>query len=247
MGLPAGWEPTFANPDVRAAFTNYTLWLVREFHPKYLGLASEINTYMDAHPEDAANYISLYHSVYTLVKAEAPDTQIFVTFQWEDLNNLFAMAAEGRQPYVTNWDQVEVFEPNLDLWVISSYPFTVFKTGAEIPADYYTPLLSRTSKPLAIAEGGFTTLPTPPFQGDELSQVDYLNAIHNQIGERLNFWVYLLLNDFNLNSYAKMMRKDGLSDENINTLGMFASVGLRQFNGTPKPALSTWDSFRNQP
>ena len=66
-------------------------------------------------------------------------------------------------------------------------------------------------------------------------------------GERLKFWVYLLLNDFNLNSYAKMMRKDGLSDENINTLGMFASVGLRQFDGTPKPALSIWDSFRNQP
>ena len=180
MGLPDGWEPSFANPDVRAAFTNYTLWLVREFHPRYLGLASEINTYMDAHPEDAANYISLYQSVYALVKAEAPETQIFVTFQWEDLNNLFSMAAEGRQPYDTNWDQIEAFEPNLDLWVISSYPFTVFQSGAEIPADYYTPLLSRTSKPLAVAEGGFTSRPTPPFQGDEQSQVDYLNAIHNQ-------------------------------------------------------------------
>jgi hypothetical protein len=245
MGLPGGWEPSFANPDVRAAFTNYTLWLVHEFHPRYLGLASEINTYMDAHPEDAANYISLYHSVYTLVKAEAPETQIFVTFQWEDLNNLFSMAAEGRQPFDTNWDQIEAFEPNLDLWVISSYPFAVFESGADIPPDYYTPLLSRTSKPLAVAEGGFTSLPTPPFPGNEQSQVDYLNAIHNQLGgERLDFWVYLLLNDFNLDSYAKMMRKDGLSDDNVNTLGMFASVGLRQFDGTPKPALQVWDSFR---
>ena len=237
IGLPDGWDPSFANPDVRAAFTNYTLWLVREFHPRYLGLASEINTYMDAHPEDAANYISLYQSVYAMVKAEAPETQIFVTFQWEDLNNLFSMAAEGRQPYDTNWDQIEAFEPNLDLWVISSYPFAVFQSGAEIPSDYYTPLLSRTSKPLAVAEGGFTSRPTPPFPGDEQSQMDYLNAIHIQLGgERLDFWVYLILNDFNLDSYAKLMRKDGLSDENINTLGMFASVGLRQFDGTPKPA-----------
>jgi hypothetical protein len=245
IGLPDGWEPSFANPDVRAAFTNYTLWLVREFHPRYLGLASEINTYMDAHPEDAANYISLYHSVYTLVKAEAPETQIFVTFQWDDLNNLFDMAAEGRQPYDTNWDQIEVFEPNLDLWVISSYPFAVFQSGAEIPPDYYTPLLSRTSKPLAVAEGGFTSRPTPPFPGDEQSQVDYLNAIHTQLGgQRLAFWVYLILNDFNLDSYAKLMRQQGLSDENINALGMFASVGLRQFDGKPKPALPVWDSFR---
>lgn len=248
LGLPFGWQANFANPQVRAAFTNYTLWLVRQFHPRYLGLASEINTYMDAHPEDAANYVSLYHSVYALVKAEAPETQVFVTFQWEDLNNLFASAAEGRQPYDTNWEQMEIFEPNLDVWVISSYPFVVFPSGADLPADYYTPLLSRTSKPLAVAEGGFTSRPNPPLPGDEQSQVDYLNAIHTQIGgERLVFWVYLLLNDFDLDSYAKMMRQQGLSSENVTTLGLFASVGLRDFDGRPKPALQTWNSFRNIP
>jgi hypothetical protein len=246
MGLPAGWEPSFANPDVRTTFTNYTLWLVREFHPQYLGLASEINTYLDAHPDDAANYISLYHSVYALVKAEAPETQVFVTFQWEDLNNLWEVAAEGRTAYDTNWDQVEAFEPNLDVWAISSYPFAAFPSGADIPADYYTPLLSRTSKPLAVAEGGFTSRANPPFPGDEGSQVDYLNAIHEQLGgERLKFWVYLLLNDFDMDSYAKMMRQQGLSEGNITSLGMFESVGLREFDGNPKPAMQVWDGFRN--
>ncbi len=248
MGLPFGWEASFANPQVRTAFTNYTLWIVRQFHPRYLGLASEINTYMDAHPEDAANYISLYHSVYALVKAEAPETQVFVTFQWEDLNNLFASAAEGRKPYETNWEQVEIFEPNLDVWAISSYPFVAFPSGADIPANYYTPLLARTSKPLAVAEGGFTSRPNPPLPGDQQSQVDYLNALHSQIGgERLAFWVYLLLNDFDMDSYAKIMRQQGLSAENIHTLGFFASVGLREFDGRPKPALHIWDSFRNNP
>ena len=248
MGLPAGWKASFGNPDVRAAFTNYTLWLVHEFHPQYLGLASEINTYLDAHPDDAANYISLYHSVYALVKAEAPETQVFVTFQWEDLNNLWAVAAEGRTAYDTNWDQMEAFEPNLDVWAISSYPFAAFPSGADIPADYYTPLLSRTSKPLAVAEGGFTSRANPPFPGDEGSQVDYLNAIHEQLGgEQLKFWVYLLLNDFNMDSYANLMRQQGLSDDNITSLGMFESVGLREFDGSPKLAMEIWDSFRKSP
>ena len=256
MGLPSGWENSFANPDVRTAFTNYTLWLLRQFHPQYLGLASEINTYMDAHPKDAPNYISLYHSVYALVKAEAPETQVFVTFQWEDLNNLWEVAAEGRNAYDTNWDQMEAFEPNLDVWAISSYPFAAFPSGADIPPDYYTPLLSRTlryaqdgaSKPLAVAEGGFTSRAKPPFPGDETSQVDYLNAIHEQLGgKRLKFWVYLLLNDFNMDSYAKMMRQQGLSEDNITSLGMFESVGLREFDGTPKPAMQVWDSFRDLP
>ncbi|MBL8045242.1 MAG: hypothetical protein JNL09_01805 [Anaerolineales bacterium] len=246
IGLPAGWEANFANPQVRAAFTNFTLWLVREFQPRYLGLASEINTYADAYPEDFPNYLSLYREVYALVKAEAPETQIFVTFQWEDLNNMFPTAAEGRAAYATNWEQVEAFEPELDMWVISSYPFFIFPSGAEIPANYYTPLLTRTRKPLAVAEGGFTSKPLGEsgVKGTPQDQVDYLNAIQTQLGQRLAFWVYLLLNDFNPDSYGPVMATQGMDDDDQNTLGFFASVGLREFDGTPKPALAVWDSFR---
>lgn len=244
MDLPQGWEPSFANPDVRTAFTNFTLWILREFNPRYLGLASEINTYFDAHPEDADNYMSLYQDVYQQVKAEAPETQVFITFQWEDLNNLIPFSAEGREAYEINWDQVEAFEPNLDLWVISSYPFVIFESAGKIPADYYTPLLSKTSKPLAVAEGGYSSKPVGPFLGSEEDQVEYLSAIHDQIGERLAFWVYLLLSDFNQSSYSETMREQGRNQENIDTLGMFASVGLMRSDGSPKPALDIWDNFR---
>jgi len=243
-GLPLGWEASFKNPNIRTAYKNFALWIVRQFHPRYLGLASEINTYMDAHPADAPNFISLYNEIYAAIKAEAPDMKIFVTFQWEDLNNLIPSAAEGRQPYQTDWNEIEAFEPNLDLWVISSYPFAAFKSGADIPSDYYTPLLSRTSKPLAVAEGGYTSRPVGQFSGTPEDQVAYLNAIHNQIGSRLTFWVYLLLEDFNLDSYSKYMKSQGVGATDVNTLGMFASVGLANSDGTPKPAMDLWDSFR---
>jgi len=243
-GLPFGWEASFANPKVRAAYTNYALWVVKMFHPRYLGLASEINTYMDTHPDDTQNFISLYNEIYKAVKAEAPDTKIFVTFQWEELNNLISQVANGRPRFQVNWEQVEAFEPNMDVWVISSYPFVAFKSGADIPADYYAPLLSRTLKPLAIAEGGFTSKPVGPITGTPEDQVAYLNAIHNQIGSRLAFWVYLLLEDFNLDSYSNYMKANGVNSTDINTLGMFASVGLGNLDGTPKPALDLWDSFR---
>jgi hypothetical protein len=244
MGLPADWEANFANPDVRSAFTNFALWVVRELQPRYLGLASEINTYLDAHPDDVENYMSLYADTYDQVKAEAPDTQVFVTFQWDDLNNMFASAAEGRPAGQTNWDQVEAFEPRLDLWVISSYPYFVFPTGAEIPDDYYTPLLTRTKKPLAMAEGGWSSQPIGPAPGDTQSQVDYLQAIHDQLGERLSFWVYLILNDLNMDSVGAAMQEQGLSDRDAETLGFFVSTGLREWDGTPKPALEIWDGFR---
>ncbi len=242
-GLPFGWKASFANPQVRAAYTNFTLRILREFHPHYLGLASEINTYADTHPEDFQDFLSLYKSTYDLVKAEAPETHVFVTFQWEELNNLIPSVAHGKA-YVIDWDQIEQFEPKLDIWAISSYPFVVFNSGAEIPSNYYSPLLGRTTKPLAVAEGGYTSTPVGSANGSPQDQVEYLNAIHSQIGgTRLAFWIYLLLNDFNLNSYAQFMKQKG-QDGDINTLGMFASVGLTSANRTPKPALAVWDGFR---
>ena len=248
FGLPSGWDPSFGNPDVREAFTNFTLWIVREFEPRYLGLSSEINTYMDAHPDDVENFVSLYKEVYDRVKAEAPDTQIFVTFQWDDLNNMFAPAAEGRPAGQTNWDQVDAFEPYLDLWVISSYPYFAFPNGEGISADYYTPLLERTNKPLAVAEGGWTTEPIGggAIQGDETGQVDYLQALHDQLGDRLSFWVYLILSDFNMDSFAKIMRAEGRAESDIEGLSTFSSVGLTHFDGTPKPALALWNAYRGE-
>jgi hypothetical protein len=243
QGLPEGWEASFGNPDVRAAFKNFTLRILREFHPRSLGLASEINTYNDTHPEDFPNYLSLYHETYALMKAEAPETQVFVTFQWEELNNLIPGVTQGA-PYEVNWEQVEQFEPNLDLWAISSYPFVIYTSGAEIPADYYTPLLARTTKPLAVAEGGYSSEPVGPFSGDAQSQVDYLEAIHDQIGgEQLRFWIYLVLSDFNLDSYTAALEGQG-QEVDIQSLGMFARIGLTTYERAPKAALATWDSFR---
>jgi hypothetical protein len=248
IGLPTGWEASFANPDVRSAYRNYALWVVRTFHPHYLGLASEINTYMDAHPDDAGNFISLYNEIYALVKAEAPEAQIFVSFQWDDLNNMFPQPEEGdRQRLQPNWTQIEAFEPNLDLWVISSYPYFVFNSGAEIPSDYYSPLLSRTSKPLAIAEGGYSSQPVGFAQGSLEDQVTYLNTVHDQLSPRLAFWVNTLLNDFNTDSYAEQMKKDGRDPQDAISLGAFAYIGLRNSDGSPKPALEVWDQFRKSP
>lgn len=246
-GLPDGWETSFANPDVRSAYKNYALRILREFQPRYLGLASEINTYMQAHPEDAENFLSLYRETYAAIKAESPETQVFVTFQWDQVSGL-AMAAPGAERQL-DWAQIEVFEPQLDLWVISSYPFVVFPSGADIPADYYSPLLERTDKPLAVAEGGFVSRQTGHIPGSPQDQVDYLNAIQSQIGgPRLKFWIYLLLSDLDETSYKKFMRQQGIKEEDITTLGFFVNVGLLEKDGqTPKPALTLWDSFRASP
>jgi hypothetical protein len=240
--LPATWQgENFGSPDVRAAFQNYALRLVKEFHPRYLGLASEINTYADAFPQDFQNFLSLYLDIYRKIKDISPDTRVFVTFQWEDLNGLDENKQVAQR--TIKWDLIEAFEPNLDLWVISSYPFVAFPSAEAIPADYYSPLLARTAKPLAVGEGGYNSVDIGPTHGSSTDQINYLRAIHSQIGARLAFWVYLILEDFNLDSYAAEMQKQG-NAKDVNTLGFFASVGLLRKDGSEKPALAEWDSYR---
>jgi hypothetical protein len=220
--------------------------MAREFHPRYLGLASEINTYADAHPDDFVNFVSLYREIYAAIKAESPTTQVFVTFQWDDLNNAIPFDPTGGERYQTKWEQIEVFEPYLDMWAISSYPFVAFDSSADIPPDYYTPLLTRTDKPLAVAEGGVNSRPIGQFKGNPQDQVDYLNAIHTQLGERLAFWIYLILNDINGEAYRDFLAKNGMQS-NADTILWFAAVGLRELDGRPKPALQVWDAFRGAP
>ncbi len=40
------------------------------------------------------------------------------------------------------------------------------------------------------------------------------------------------------------MGRNGVGQQDVDTLGMFAFVGLQFQDGSPKPALAVWDAFR---
>ena len=73
----------------------------------------------------------------------------------------------------------------------------------------------------------------------------FLEAVHDQLGARLRLWVYTVLSDFSLDSYAPFMKQQGVGGD-IPTLGWFAHIGLRTTGGIPKPGLAQWDSFRQR-
>lgn len=245
MGLPDGWKASFANPDVRSAMMNYALRIVREFHPRFLALASEINTYQDTHPDDYPSFMTLYREIYGRVKAAAPKTLVFVTFQWDEMNNLMPGVDGGRAPYDARWEQMQAFEPQLDVWAISTYPFVAYRSAREIPADYYSRLAGYTAKPLALAEGGYTSQNVGALRGTPQDQVRFLHAVNDQIGDRLRMWIYTVLSDFSLDSHAPLLKRQGLGSD-VATLGWFAHIGLTEADGAPKPGLAVWDSFRRK-
>jgi hypothetical protein len=116
----------------------------------------------------------------------------------------------------------------------------------QIPPDYYTPLLGRTDKPIAIAEGGFSSQDVGAMNVSPEDQVAFLEAVHTQLGSRLVFWVNTLMSDFNLESYAEEMKKQGRDPQDALSLGAFAYIGLRNADGSPKPALDVWDGMRKR-
>ena len=234
----------FGTPALRQAYLNYAIRLARTFHPRYLGLASEINTYADAHPDDFPRFVDLYKQTYQAIKAESPGTQIFVTFQWEDLNHVGLFKGQGTA-FRPEWSTVDAFEPDLDVLAISTYPFVAFDHASQVPPDYYEPLLGHGAKLLAVAEGGWPSTDLAPFHGSPEDQVRYLQTINEQLGGHLAFWIYLIVQDFNLEAYRPVLQAQGMG-ANADTLGWFTSVGLRTYEGQPKPALATWDSTRSK-
>jgi len=250
QGLPRKLaKGNFGTSEIRSAYKNYAIRIAREFQPRYLGLASEINTYMAAYPEDAENYLSLYQETYDAIKAVSPDTQVFVTFQWDQLVNPVllgeAVQQDADNALSIQWQYVDAFEPKLDLLVISSYPCFFFGSGSAIPEDYYTPLLTHTEKPLAVGEGGCSTVDLGQLHGTVQNQIDYLNTLDAQLRERLAFWIYLLYNDIKIESFVPVMKRAGKSDD-IETLSYFVNMGLTDVNGNPKPSLAAWDAIRTK-
>ena len=62
----------------------------------------------------------------------------------------------------------------------------------------------------------------------------------------MSFWVYLILSDFNTDSFAKIMREEGRAESDIEGLSTFSAVGLTHFDSTPKPALALWNAYRSE-
>jgi hypothetical protein len=66
----------------------------------------------------------------------------------------------------------------------------------------------------------------------------------NPCTKNKNFIGKVLLDDFNIDSYAEMMKRQGRDPQDAVSLGAFAYIGLRNSDGTPNPALEVWDGFR---
>ncbi|HEY8490243.1 MAG TPA: hypothetical protein VIO14_04545 [Dehalococcoidia bacterium] len=217
---------TFRDEEVRKAFVAYAKYVALNYKPRYLALGVDVDMYYDANPEDFQAFRSVYSEAYDAVKAVAPETQVFVTFQLESLLGLLPWQSR----HEPRWDVVQAFLPKLDVLAVSTYPGFVFSTVEQIPEQYYLQLAQHAAgRPVGIVGSGFSSQETGAGinDGSEAQQEAFVRRLFAD-AERLGagFVVWFASRD-----PAYQLERP---------FDLYASIGLQRSDGTAKPAWQAW-------
>ncbi len=232
-GLPASHEGrTFQDPDVQAAFVSYAEYVAINYRPTYLALGVEMNLFLEGDDEETDAFVNVYAVAYERVKSVSPETQVTVTFQYEDMQSL--LPTENR--HFPSWQLLARFEGKTDVTAISTYPSFAFERTEDIPANYYSQLQAFTDAPIVIAEMGFSSEPPADGQGggSEGEQAAFVERIVDAAA-LLRMPVAIWFAGWDP-AYA-----EGTA------FGVFGSIGLLHADGTEKPAWGTWLTASRRP
>ena len=232
--LPSSLEGrNFSDPAIRAAFVSYAKYVALNYHPAYMALGVEMNLYYEKHKDDFANFKSLYAQAYDEVKKISPNTQVTVTFQYEDLQGILP-TSDSHDP---DWELLRAFDPKLDLLAISTYPSFAFKSASAIPANYYSQLRAfADGKPIAIAEMGYASAAGSQGinDGTAADQNAYVQRMLQEAATlKMPFIVWFA-------GWDPSFAADS-------PYSVFAHIGLMSSDNTAKPAWKTWADAAARP
>lgn len=219
-----------ANAEERAKFKQVAVAIVEKHQPSYLALGVEINRYYEHDPAGFDAFVTLYAETYDAVKAASPDTLVFPVFQYEMLRGGEFFTGDGQNP--SQWELLDLFGERLDLAAFTTYPFLLYTSPEDLPADYYAVIAEHTSRPVAFTEIGwpsapFANAPDLPYGGSEDEQTAFVRRF------------FELTTDINLALALWSFPHDLGPQANP----AFTSVSLRYNNSRSKPALAVWQDF----
>lgn len=209
----------------RRRWLDHVTRVAREFQPPYFSLGNEVDSfyhYGPTHQREFDHYATLVAESYDAVKAVSPRTQVMVVFRYEEM-----VAKRG-------FDLLRKFDAKkLDLFGFTTYPdLQKFKSPAEIPRDYYRPILDRIGqKPVAFTEIGWAT--APGNARGEANQAEFLRWFLKETA-RLNLAVVIWPFLHDLAPPEKNAKRS-------------AYLGLHDYYGRPKPAWNLWQQLAALP
>ena len=195
-----------------------------KYRPAYLGIGIEVNVLYEKSPSDFDAFVPLFDTVYEAVKDKSPDTKVFTIFQLEKMKGLNGGLFGGvNDPAKNEWALLARF-PKSDIIGFTTYPSLIYKTPAEVPADYYRDIKEHTTKPVVFTETGWhsAVLPGKDWESSDAEQAEFVSRFFSLTGD-LNrgivIWSFMY---------------------DPNTIEPFNRMGLRRRDGTAKPVWNTW-------
>ncbi len=214
---------TWTNQETRADFLAMVTDYVRRYHPQYLFLGNEINSYfLDVTQPEWDAWVSMFREAYLAIKTESPDTTVFTVFQYERLKGLGVKNGWSEPPQL---DLIDDFAGNIDAFGFTSYPYFEFETPAGIPEDYYDEIAARWAGKVIFTEIAWLADPAIPYTGSLQEHSDFIPRFFDLTSALdLAYVTYFILHDI-----------DGVAVA-------FRQTGLRENNGTPRASLAAWQA-----
>jgi len=231
--LPPGYEGrSLADPDLLTAFTAEAEFIARNMRPDFLVLGSEINATYERNPEAYFAFLEAYRAAYDVVKRASPQTQVLVTFQYEELLGV----VPELPPHAPRWELLDDLGLRLDLLGLTSYPSFAYPTARKVPPEYYLQLVEHTDRPVAFVGVGFSS-------GAHRSGV---NASTEP--EQRRFLQRLLEDALALQSPLLVwFAAHDLGFADTAPYDLLSSIGLRTADGEAKEAWSVWEEASRRP
>ena len=178
MPLPAEFAQAALNtPEVKVAFTNYALEMIRLFDPEYFAYAIEISD-LTTVPAQRAAFVELAAHVYREVKAIHPDLKVFPTYT---LGN-GKYFADGLGELMVE------LAPYTDVVAVSTYPYVWDGVGGDasrLPEDWFAKIRNvLPDRPFAVAETGFL--------GGDFTNLRSLVWINSSVESQATYVAHLL-------------------------------------------------------
>jgi hypothetical protein len=223
----------FSDGRVRSAFISYAKYLALNYKPAYMALGVEVDMYFNRRGDAAfRTFQSLYFQAYDAVKSVSPSTQVFPTFQYEDMQALLSVGPVSAQPA---WSLVNRFVPKIDALAVSSFPGFVYASPDKVPEGYLDQLKARFQLPLVVASTGWSSgLPGGDAVSGEGEQAAFLTstlAAAERLGASVVVWY--------LGRDVEPPVSEGFQP--------LATSGLLRADGGAKLAWAVWRTYVERP
>jgi len=211
----------FDAPEFARALCREAEQIAARFRPRYFSIGNEINSVREHLGDEVfRELLALEKALYATIKSVSPDTKVLTVVSYSQLVD------SGGKPHLELLREVSEV---CDIMGLTTYPWRKYAKPADLPEDYYRRISKYVQKPIAFTEIGWSSDESQG--GGEQEQAEFLiRFLRLTKGMRLEFVNWAFLHDLPEGAVTGFVVQRS-----------HLGLGLRRFDGTPKPV---WHCFR---